>query len=93
MNELIMQALIFLALILSNIALIIHLAEKAINIKKKFKNHQLLVNNHPEMDAVDPEQGLMAFESDDITRAFVLDNDEPGASEPFLVSGDEETDE
>ena len=35
----------------------------------------------------------MAFESDDVTRAFVLDNDEPGTSEPFLVSSDEETDE
>ncbi len=43
------------------------------------------------MKSVDPEQGLIAFESDDLTRAFVLDNDEPGASEPCLVSGDEES--
>jgi hypothetical protein len=45
------------------------------------------------MKSVDPDQGLIAFESDDITRAFVLDNDEPGSSEPFLVSGDEEGEE
>ena len=51
------------------------------------------MNNHPEMKSVDPEQGLIAFESDDLTRAFVLDNDEPGASEPFLVSGDEDSEE
>ena len=88
-----MWTLIILALVLVNIALIVHLAEKSLSFEKRWKNHKLLVNNHPEMVSVDPDQGLLAFESDDVTRAFVLDNDEPGASEPFLVSGDEETEE
>ena len=88
-----MRALMFLALLLVNIALLIHLTEKVLGFRKRRRNNKLLVNNHPEMKSVDPEQGLMAFESDDVTRAFVLDNDEPGTSEPFLVSSDEETDE
>lgn len=45
------------------------------------------------MRTVDPDQGLLAFESDDVTRAFVLDNDQPGASDPFFESGDEESEE
>ena len=88
-----MQALTFLALALVNITLLIHLTEKLLGYRKKWKDNQLLVNNHPAMKSVDPDQGLIAFESDDITRAFVLDNDEPGSSEPFLVSGDEESEE
>jgi hypothetical protein len=88
-----MQVLTFLALALVNITLLIHLTEKLLGYRKKWKDNQLLVNNHPEMKSVDPDQGLIAFESDDITRAFVLDNDEPGSSEPFLVSGDEEGEE
>ena len=88
-----MQALMLLALALVNLALIVHLSEKAFGFWKQWKNHKLLVNDHPEMNAVNPDQGLMTFESDDITRAFVLDNDEPGVSEPFLVSGDPESEE
>lgn len=88
-----MQALMFLTLVLVNLALMVHLTEKAFGFWKKWKNHKLLVNDHPEMNAVDPDQGLMAFESDDLTRAFVLDNDEPGVSEPFLVSGDQDSEE
>ena len=88
-----MQVLTFLALALVNITMLIHLTEKLLGYRKKWKDNQLLVNNHPEMKSVDPDQGLIAFESDYITRAFVLDNDEPGSSEPFLVSGDEESEE
>ena len=44
------------------------------------------------MESVDPERGLLAFKSDDLIRAFVLDNEEPGISEPFYVS-DHEADE
>ena len=86
-----MQGLMLLALVLVNIVLLMHLTEKLLGYRKKWRDNKLLVNNHPEMKSVDPEQGLIAFESDDLTRAFVLDNDEPGASEPFLVSGDEES--
>ena len=88
-----MQVLTFLALVLVNIALLIHLTEKLLGYRKRWRDNKLLVNNHPEMKSVNPEQGLIAFESDDLTRAFVLDNDEPGASEPFLVSGDEDSEE
>ena len=87
-----MQALVFLGLVLGNLALLVHLSEKAIRLRKSWKNHRLLVNNHPEMESVDPERGLLAFKSDDLIRAFVLDNEEPGISEPFYVS-DHESDE
>ena len=88
-----MQVLIFLALVLANLALLIHLVEKVVSYWKRWKEHKLLVNDHPEMNSVDPGRGLIAFESDDLTRALVLDNDEPGTSEPFMVSADEEAEE
>ena len=80
-----MQALTFLALVLVNIALLVHLLEKAFDFRKRWRYYNLLVNRHPEMKSVDPENGLMAFESDELIRALVLDNEEPGASEPFYV--------
>ena len=85
-----MQALVFLGLVLGNLALLVHLSEKAIHLRKSWKDHRLLVNNHPEMESVDPERGLMGFESDDVIRSLVLDNDEPGASEPYLATLNEE---
>ena len=93
MSKVCMQSLIFLALALVNIALLVHLTEKVLGYRKRWRDNRLLVNNHPEMKLVDPGQGLMSFESDDVTRAFVLDNNEPGASEPFLIRDDEEFDE
>jgi hypothetical protein len=87
-----MQALVFLGLVLGNLALLVHLSEKAILLRKRWKDHKLLVNNHPEMKSVDPDQGLLVFKSDDMIRAFVLDNEKPGISEPFYVS-DHEADE
>ena len=87
-----MRALLFLGLVLVNLALLVHLSEKALRFRKRWKDHKLLVNNHPEMKSVDPEQGLLAFESDDLIRAFVLDNEEPGISEPFYVSDHESSD-
>ena len=66
---------------------------KVLGYRKRWRDNRLLVNNHPEMKLVDPGQGLMSFESDDVTRAFVLDNNEPGASEPFLIRDDEQFDE
>ena len=80
----------FLALLLVNIALLIHLTEKVLGFRKRRRNNKLLVNNHPEMKSVDPERGLMGFESDDVIRALVLDNDEPGESEPYLATLTEE---
>ena len=87
-----MRALVFVGLALVNLALLVHLSEKALRFWKRWKDHKRLVNNHPEMKSVDPNQGLLAFKSDDLIRAFVLDNQEPGISEPFYVS-DHESDE
>ena len=87
-----MKALILLALVLINLALIFYLAEKVSRYWKRFTDHRKLVNDHPEMKSVDPERGLLAFKSDDLIRAFVLDNEKPGISEPFYVS-DHEADE
>ena len=56
-----MQALAFLGLVLGNLALLVHLSEKVIRLRKRCKNHRLLINNHPEMNSVDPEQGFLDF--------------------------------
>jgi hypothetical protein len=85
-----MKVLILLAVVLVNLALIIHLSEKVFSYWKRIKDHKNLVNDHPEMKSVDPEQGLLGFESDDVIRALVLDNDEPGESEPYLATLNEE---
>jgi hypothetical protein len=81
-----MNTLIVLALVLVNLALIFHLGEKLFSYWKRYTHHKKLVNDHPEMKSVDPERGLMGFESDDVTRVLVLDNDEPGESEPYLAT-------
>ena len=85
-----MNALIVLALVLVNLALVFHLGEKLFDYRKKYTDYKKLVNDHPEMKSIDPEQGLMGFESDDVIRALVLDNDEPGESEPYLATLNEE---
>ena len=85
-----MNSLIFLALVLINLALIFYLCEKLFSYLKRYTNHKKLVNDHPEMKSIDPEQGLMEFKTDDVIRSLVLDNDEPGASEPYLATLNEE---
>ena len=85
-----MKALILMAVVLANLALILYLGEKVFSYWKRFKDLKNLVNDHPEMRSVEPEQGLLGFESDDVIRALVLDNDEPGESEPYLATLNEE---
>ena len=85
-----MKALILVAVVLVNLALIFYLGEKVFSYWKRFKDLKNLVNDHPEMRSVEPEQGLLEFESDDVIRALVLDNDEPGESEPYLATLNEE---
>ena len=85
-----MKVLVLLALVFINLVLIFYLGEKVSRYWKRFTDHRKLVNDHPEMKSVDPERGLMGFESDDVIRALVLDNDEPGESEPYLATLTEE---
>ena len=85
-----MNTLIVLALVLVNLALIFHFGEKLFNYWKRYTDHKKLVNDHPEMKSINPERVLMDFESDDVIRSLVLDNDELGASEPYLVTLNEE---
>ena len=81
-----MQALEFLALALVNLALIVYLFEKGFNFWKENRRLKRLVNQHPEMQGVHPdEDGLFVFESDDSLKVLVLENDQPGADEPFYV--------
>ena len=81
-----MQALEFLALVLVNLALIVYLFEKGFNFWKENRRLKRLVNQHPEMKGVHPdEDGLFVFESDDSLKVLVLENDEPGVDEPFYV--------
>ena len=85
-----MQALEFLALVLVNLALVIHLSEKASGWWKERRRLDRLVNDHPEMKGIHPdEESLFVFESDDSLKALVLSNDEPGTSEPFYVSDED----
>ena len=81
-----MQALEFLALALVNLALMVYLFEKGFKFWKENRRLDLLVNQHPEMKGVHPdEDGLFVFESDDSLKVLVLENDEPGVDEPFYV--------
>ncbi len=85
-----MQAMEFLALVLVNLALLIYVSEKAAGWWKERRRLDRLVNDHPEMKGIHPdEESLFVFESDDSLKALVLGNDEPGSSEPFYVSDDE----
>ena len=85
-----MQAMEFLALVLVTLALLIHLCEKASGWWKERRRLDRLVNDHPEMKGIHPdEESLFVFESDDSLKALVLSNDEPGTSEPFYVSDED----
>ena len=82
-----MQALEFLALVLVNLALTVYLAEKGFKFWKEHRRLERLVNQHPEMEGVHPdEDGLFVFESDDSLKVLVLENDQPGTDEPFYVT-------
>ena len=82
-----MQALEFLALVLVNLALTVYLFEKGFKFWKEKRRLKRLVNQHPEMQGVHPdEDGLFVFESDDSLKLLVLQNDQPGVDEPFYVT-------
>ena len=82
-----MQALEFLALLLVNLALTVYLIEKVTRFWKEKRRLERLVNQHPEMKGVHPdEDGLFVFESDDSLKVLVLENDQPGSDEPFYVT-------
>ena len=85
-----MQALQFLALVLVNLALAVYLVEKGSGFVRERRKIARLVNRHPEMQGVHPEQDdLFVFESDECLKDFVLQNNEPGIDEPFYVQDDE----
>ena len=67
-----MQALEWFALVLVNIALVVYLGEKGFRYWRERRRLQRLVNRHPEMKDVDPdEDSLFVFESDDSLKAFI----------------------
>ena len=85
-----MQALEGVTLVLVDLALLVYLSEKAWGLVRNRRKIARLVNHHPEMRGVDPEEdSLFVFESDDSLKAFVLQNNEPGVDEPFYVSEDD----
>ena len=85
-----MQVLEWVALLLVNIALMVYLGEKALHFLRDRRRLRRLVNDHPEMKGVDPdEDSLFVFESDDSLKDLVLNNDAPGLSEPFDISEDD----
>ena len=82
-----MQALEVVTLVLVNVALVVYLCEKGLGTLREHRRRQRLVNDHPEMKGLDPdEESLFVFESDVSLKAFVLNNDEPGKNEPFYVT-------
>jgi len=82
-----MQVLEAVTLVLVNVALGIYLCEKGFSYWREHRRLHRLVNDHPEMKGLDPEEeSLFVFESDVSLKAFVLNNDEPGKNEPFYVS-------
>ena len=88
-----MQILEMITLVLLDLALLVYLVEKASGFVRERRKLSRLVNLHPEMRGVHPdEDGLFVFESDDRLKDFVLQNNEPGADEPFYVE-DEDLDE
>lgn len=88
-----MRILEMITLVLMDLALLVYLVEKGSGFVRERRKISRLVNHHPEMRGVHPdEDGLFVFESDDRLKDFVLQNNEPGADEPFYVE-DEELDE
>ena len=88
-----MQILEMITLVLLDLALLVYLVEKASGFVRERRKISRLVNHHPEMRGVHPdEDGLFVFESDDRLKDFVLQNNEPGDDEPFYVD-DEDLDE
>ena len=88
-----MQILGKATLVLVDLALLVYLMEKVSGFVRERRKISRLVNHHPEMLGVNPdEDGLFVFESDDRLKDFVLQNNEPGTDEPFYVQ-DEDLDE
>ena len=88
-----MQILERVTLVLVDLALLVYLIEKVSGFVREHRKISRLVNHHPEMLGVNPdEDGLFVFESDDRLKDFVLQNNEPGTDEPFYVQ-DEDLDE
>ena len=85
-----MQILEVVTLVLVDLALMVYLVEKGSGFVRERRKISRLVNRHPGMRGVHPEQDdLFVFESDDCLKDFVLQNNEPGMDEPFYVSDDE----
>jgi hypothetical protein len=75
---------------LVDLALLVYLVEKGSGFVRERRKITRLVNHHPEMRGIDPEEDrLFVFESDDSLKDFVLQNNEPGIDEPFYVQDDE----
>ena len=85
-----MQILEMITLVLVDLALMVYLVEKGSGFVLERRKITRLVNHHPEMRGIDPEEDrLFVFESDDSLKDFVLQNNEPGIDEPFYVQDDE----
>ena len=88
-----MQILEVVTLVLVDLALVVYLFEKGSGFLRERRRMSRLVNHHPEMRGVHPdEDGLFVFESDEGLKDFVLKNNEPGTDEPFYVQ-DEDLDQ
>ena len=85
-----MQILEMVTLVLVDLALLVYLVEKGSGFVRERRKITRLVNHHPEMRGIDPEEDrLFVFESDDSLKDFVLQNNEPGMDEPFYIPEDE----
>ena len=85
-----MQILERVTLVLVDLALLVYLIEKVSGFVRERRKISRLVNHHPEMLGVNPDEDcLFVFESDDRLKDFVLQNNEPGTDEPFYVQDED----
>jgi hypothetical protein len=85
-----MQILEMVTLVLLDLVLLVYLIEKGSGFVRERRKIMRLVNHHPEMKGVHPQDDdLFVFESDDCLKDFVLQNNDPGTDEPFYVPDDE----
>ena len=80
-----MTFLVGLLLTLCNLILLDHLGKEFYEKFNDWLQTKKLISSHPEMQGVNVgEEDLIYFKADKEIRDLVMENNEPGATEPFL---------
>jgi hypothetical protein len=82
-----MLFLFVFVLLLVSVILVDYIIREAKVRFRDFRQTRRILNEHPEMKGVDPEEeGLLAFGIDEELAAYIMDNDEPGEDMPFGIA-------